>query len=54
MSITISRNMSVEEMNKALARLASGKLLKARTHCGVIKIKEDPLVYQKRIRDEWD
>ena len=23
-------------------------------YCGVIKLKEDPLVIQKRMRDEWE
>jgi hypothetical protein len=24
-----------------------------RKYCGVLKLKEDPLVIQKRLRDEW-
>ncbi|MFN8300938.1 MAG: hypothetical protein U0U46_00500 [Saprospiraceae bacterium] len=54
MSITISRNMSAEEIRKALERLPAGKLLRASKHCGVLTLREDPLLYQKRVRDEWN
>ena len=54
MSVTISRYMSAEEIKKILERLPAGKLLPAVKHSGVIKLREDPLQYQKRIRDEWD
>lgn len=54
MSITISRQMSPEEIKKALDRLPAGKLLKAAKYSGAVKLKEDPLLYQKRTRDEWN
>lgn len=54
MSITISKSMSAEEIKKALGGLPAGKLLKAAKYCGVLKLREDPLVYQKRVRDEWN
>lgn len=54
MSITISRQMSAEEIKKALDRLPAGKLLKAAKYSGTLKLKEDPLHYQKRMRDEWN
>ena len=28
--------------------------LDAKKYCGTIKLKEDSLKYQKRIRDEWE
>ncbi len=54
MSIIISKSMSAEEINKALGRLPAGKLLKAAKYCGILKLQEEPLVYQKRLRDEWN
>ncbi len=54
MSITISKSMSAEEINKALGRLSAGKLLKSAKYCGILKLQEDPLVYQRRVRDEWN
>ena len=53
MSVTISKSMSAEEIRKVLGSLPVGKLLKAAKHVGVLNLREDPLVYQKRIRDEW-
>lgn len=54
MSITISPKMTPEEIKKALERLPAGKRLQAKKHSGVIKLREDPLQYQKRVRDEWN
>ncbi|MBV6441370.1 MAG: hypothetical protein EPGJADBJ_03054 [Saprospiraceae bacterium] len=54
MSITISPKMTPEEIKKALERLPSGKRLQAKKYSGAIKLREDPLKYQKRIRDEWN
>ena len=53
MSVTISKSMSAEEIRKVLGSLPVGKLLKEAKQVGVLNLREDPLVYQKRIRDEW-
>jgi hypothetical protein len=53
MSIIITRQMSIEDLKKALAQLPAGKVFHAIRHCGVIKLREDPLAFQKRVRDEW-
>lgn len=53
MSISITRQMSMDELKKALAQLPAGKVFNALRHCGGVKLREDPLVFQKRIRDEW-
>jgi len=50
MSITISKRMSAEEIQKALGGLPSGKRLGASKYCSVLKLKEDPLTYQRSIR----
>ncbi len=44
----------IEQINKKLRQMPSRKKLDARKYCGVIKLKEDPLVIQKRLRDEWE
>ena len=37
-------------LNKALQKEG----VDTRKHCGVIRLKEDPLTIQKRMRDEWE
>ena len=32
----------------------SEKGLNAKQYCGKIKLQEDPLEYQKKMRDEWE
>ncbi len=44
------QNKVVEEIEKALKT----KGVDTRKYCGVIKLKEDPLAIQKRLRDEWE
>jgi len=53
MSIVITRKMSIEEVKEMLAALPHGKVFHAARHCGVLKLREDPLQFQKRIRNEW-
>jgi hypothetical protein len=59
MIIEINNNSSPEEIRQALHMLKkssdtpSKKHFDALKYCGVIKLKEDPLAIQKRIRDEW-
>ena len=54
MSITISKSMSAEEIKKALGGLPAGKRLKAARYCGVLQLREEPITYQQRVRDEWN
>lgn len=54
MSITISPNMTAEEIKKALEALPIGKLFLPSKHCGVLTLRENPLKYQKRVRNEWN
>lgn len=44
----------MEQLNKKLSHLPARKKLDAKKYCGVIKLKEDPLVIQKKIRNEWE
>ncbi len=41
----------IEELNKQLAQIRPRKAMDAHKYCGTIKLKEDPLVVQKRIRE---
>jgi hypothetical protein len=44
----------MELLNKKISRIPSAKKLDAKKYCGVIKLKEDPLSIQKRLRNEWE
>jgi hypothetical protein len=44
----------IEQINQKLSQMPSRKKLDAKKYCGVIRLKEDPLIIQKKLRDEWD
>ena len=44
----------IDLINEKLSQLSTRKKLDAKKYCGVIKLKEDPLVIQKKLRDEWE
>jgi hypothetical protein len=58
MVVTITSTSSHEEIEQALKKLSknndaeSVKHFDAFKYCGVIKLKEDPLLIQKSMRDE--
>ena len=60
MVVTIKSSSSPEEIEQALKKLKKGNAKTAKKHfdafkyCGVIKLKEDPLAIQKRLRNEWE
>ncbi len=43
----------IEAINEKLAKNHKKKRFDAYKHCGVIKLQEDALAIQKRLRDEW-
>ncbi len=50
----IKKGYSLSKIRKALRNTEkSKKLFDASKYCGVIKIKEDALKVQKKLRDEW-
>ena len=50
----IKKGYSLSKIRKALRNTEkSKKLFDASKYCGVIKIKEDGLKVQKKLRDEW-
>ncbi len=44
----------IEQINKKLEQMPLRKKIEAKKYCGVIKLKEDPLLNQKKLRDEWE
>ncbi len=57
MVLVLKKGASKKEMeliNKKLRLLPARKKLDAKKYCGVIKLSEDPLAIQKRLRDEWE
>ena len=53
MVIIIKKNSTKDAIMSLLSKLRSKKGFNAKKHCGVIKLKSDPLTIQKKMRDEW-
>jgi hypothetical protein len=53
MTIVIKSTSDKESIKKALSSLENKGRFKALKYCGKINLKEDPLVIQKKLRDEW-
>ncbi len=58
MTFTLKKGATKEDIKKLNIKLSKSRKPKkgfdAFKHCGVIKLTEDPLVIQKRLRDEWE
>lgn len=53
MVLIIKKEASVKEIKKLMNAKKSKKGLDAKKYLGIIKLKENPLEIQKRMRDEW-
>jgi hypothetical protein len=53
MVTVIKQGSSKASIQQLLEKLKSRKGLDAKKYCGVIKLKENPLTIQKKVRDEW-
>ncbi len=53
MVIEIKKTMSKAEVQRALTTAQSKKTLDAKRFVGTVKWSEDPVAYQKKLRDEW-
>ena len=53
MVLVLKKGASKKEMDDISAKLRTVKGVNTKKHCGVINLKEDPLVIQKKMRDEW-
>ena len=54
MVTVIKKGSDKKEIEEALSKLESKKKFDAYKYCGTVKLKQDPLVIQKRMRDEWE
>ncbi|MDX2002415.1 MAG: hypothetical protein SFW35_08280 [Chitinophagales bacterium] len=54
MVTVIKKGSDVRTIRKALTKLKPGKGFDAKKYCGLLKLREDPLSIQKRLRDEWE
>ena len=54
MVLVLKKGASKKEMESIAAKLAVVKGVNTKKYCGVIKLKEDPMVIQKKMRDEWE
>lgn len=54
MVTVIKKGSDKKEIEKALSNLKSKKRFDAYKYCGAVKLQEDPLEIQKRMRDEWE
>ena len=54
-SITIGKNEDIMKIrNRIQHNLKSAKAFTAKQYIGRLKLKEDPLAYQKQVRKEWN
>jgi hypothetical protein len=49
----INKSMDKKAFDKTISQLHERKKLDAYKFCGVIKLKEDPVSIQKKMRNEW-
>lgn len=56
MVVVLKKGASREEIEKLRIKPALKKPagVDTKKYCGVLKLKEDPLIIQKKMRDEWE
>lgn len=54
MVTVIRKGSDTKEVEKALSKVKNKKSFDAQKYCGALKIKEDPLVIQRGMRNEWE
>lgn len=54
MVTVIKKGDTKEKINKLITKAIQTKGVNTKKYCGVIKLKEDPLLIQKKLRDEWE
>lgn len=54
MVTTIKKIRSAKKLSEALKEIKPIKYFDANKHLGKVKWDEEPLGYQKRLRNEWD
>ena len=54
MVLIIEKKHNNQEINELLSEIKPVKIFDAKKFAGKIQWNEDPLTYQKRIRNEWN
>jgi hypothetical protein len=54
MVLVLKKGASKKEMESIADKLRVAKGVDTKKYCGTIKLKEDPLEIQKKMRDEWE
>jgi hypothetical protein len=54
MVLVLKKGASKKEMETISKKLQIVKGVDTKKYCGSIKLKEDPLKIQKKMRDEWE
>jgi hypothetical protein len=54
MVLILKKGADKKEMNSISEKLREPKGVDTKKYCGTIKLKEDPLAIQKKMRDEWE
>ena len=58
MVLVLKRGASIEEIAELKKKMAAAQPkkegIKAAKYSGVLKLKEDPMDIQRRLRDEWE
>jgi len=54
MVTVIKKGDSKKQLKEQIEKALKTKGVDTHKYCGVIKLKEDPLEIQKRMRDEWE
>jgi hypothetical protein len=53
MVLVLKKGADKKEMEAISEKLRSPKGVDTKKYCGTIKLQEDPLTIQKKMRDEW-
>ena len=53
MVLVLKKGATKKEMQSITKKLQKPAGVNTKKYCGTIKLKEDPLTIQKKMRDEW-
>jgi len=54
MVLVLKKGATKKEMDLISEKLRVAKGVDTKKYCGTIKLAEDPMVIQKKMRDEWE
>lgn len=54
MVLVLKKGATKKEMDSITEKLHVAKGVNTKKYCGTIKLHEDPLTIQKKMRDEWE